>query len=166
MLTFEVDWREIADGGVSSARIVETFDEVEDGEARLLEAGEVASQDEFTLEGGEEALTEGVVVAVPDAAHRGPDAGAMAAVPEGQRGVLTALIGVMDDIDRTTLLNGHVQGIEHQLGPEVVRHRPAHDASAEHVEDNGQIQEASGGRDVGDVLHTGSRPTVRWAPSP
>src|SRR3954447_25914525 len=48
-------------------------------------------------------------------------------------------------------LDGHDQGVDAQLGPEVVGHRPADDLARGHVLDRGQIQEALVGRDVGDV---------------
>lgn len=57
----------------------------------------------------------------------------------------------MDDIGRPALLEGHVQGIQHQLRLEMVRHRPAHNAPAEHIKDNGPIQESGCGWDVGDT---------------
>jgi len=48
-------------------------------------------------------------------------------------------------------LDGHDQGADAQLGPEVVGHGPADDLARGHVLDRGQIQEALVGRDVGDV---------------
>src|SRR3954447_18563111 len=48
-------------------------------------------------------------------------------------------------------LDGHDQGVDAQLGPEVVGHGPADDLARGHVLDRGQIQEALVGRDVGDV---------------
>ena len=74
-----------------------------------------------------------------------------AASAEGQRGVLATLIGVMDDRDRPPLVHGHLQRLDHQRGAKMPRHGPTDDAPAEHVEDDGQVQEAGQGRDVGDV---------------
>src|SRR3954471_11006248 len=48
-------------------------------------------------------------------------------------------------------LDGHDQGADAQLGPEVVGHGPADDLARGPVLDRGQIQEALLGRDVGDV---------------
>jgi hypothetical protein len=65
---------------------------------------------------------------------------------------LAALIGVMDDVGRPALGERHVQRIEDELGPEVRGHRPADDTTPPRIED-GEIQEAGPGRDVGDVGH-------------
>jgi len=53
--------------------VVERFDVVEDGEARLLPGGPVVPVEEFGLQGGEEALGQGVVEAVAGRAHRPVD---------------------------------------------------------------------------------------------
>ena len=47
----------------------------------------------------------------------------------------------------------HVQRLEHELGPEMVRHRPAHDPATERVEHHRQVQEPGPGRDVGRIRH-------------
>jgi|ERR1700730_718598 hypothetical protein len=57
---------------------------------------EAVAVEQLAREGGEEALTEGIVVGIPDAPHGRSDARLAAAEPEGDRGVLTPLIGVMD----------------------------------------------------------------------
>jgi hypothetical protein len=44
-------------------------------------------------------------------------------------------------------LDGHDQGADAQLGPEVVGHGPADDLARGHILDRGQIQEALLGRD-------------------
>jgi len=59
----------------------------------------------------------------------------------------------MDHRGRTPLRRGHVQGIEHQFGAQVRRHRPADHAATPHIEDDGQIEETRPGRDVGDIRH-------------
>ena len=69
-------------------RVVPALDEVDDGHAGLGLGGEAAAVQELALEGGEEALTESIVVGVPDAPHRRPDPGLAAAEPKGDRGVL------------------------------------------------------------------------------
>jgi len=53
----------------------------------------------------------------------------------------------------STTGDGHVDGIEDQLGAQVSGHRPADDSAAEHVHDDGQIEEALPGRQIGDVGH-------------
>jgi hypothetical protein len=64
---------------------------------------------------------------------------------------LAALIRMVDHVRRTALRERHVQGIEHELSPQVRCHRPADDAAAPRVENDGEVQEAGPGRDVRDV---------------
>ena len=52
-------------------RVVEALDEVEHGEARLDLRAEAGPIEELALERGEETLTQRVVVAIADRAHRG-----------------------------------------------------------------------------------------------
>ena len=47
--------------------------------------------------------------------------------------------------------DGHLEGIDHELGSHVIGDRPAHDATAEGVEDHGQVRLAVLGRVLGDV---------------
>ena len=63
----------------------------------------------------------------------------------------TGSLGMMNDRVRASLSEGHVQRVEHQLGAQVIGHRPAHHAAAEHIEHHGEIDEPGRGRDVGDV---------------
>jgi hypothetical protein len=47
--------------------------------------------------------------------------------------------------------DGHVQGVQDQLGAEVVGHRPADDPAGERVQDHGEVQPALTGALLGDV---------------
>jgi hypothetical protein len=47
--------------------------------------------------------------------------------------------------------DGHVQGVQDQLGAEMVGHRPANDPAGERVEDNGEVRPAVTGALLGDV---------------
>ena len=58
----------------------------------------------LAFESGKEALAESIVVAIADRAHRWADPSFSTALTEGQRGVLTALVGVMDDAFRTAFV--------------------------------------------------------------
>ena len=138
---------------VTTMGVIPSLDELEDGSARLVVVVEVRAVEQLAFEGGEEALGHGVVEAVPDRAHRRDHAPSPAAFTEGEGGVLAALIGVVDDGARAALFDGHAEGIEHEFGAQVPGHRPAHDSAAEHVEDDGQVQESRQGRHVGDVSH-------------
>ena len=91
----------------------------------------------------------GVVVTVPDRAHRRCHARLAAAFTEGHRRVLATLVGVMDDRARASLSHRHVQCVEHQFGAQMVGHRTPHHPAAEHIEYDGQVQESRRSRDVG-----------------
>ena len=62
---------------------------------------------------------------------------------------LTASVRMMNDPVRRALRHGHLQRLNDQLGGQVIRRRPAHNPPAEHVENDGQIQEADERRHVG-----------------
>ena len=47
----------------------------------------------------------------------------------------------------------HLEGVEHQLGPEMVGHRPPRHHPAKGVDHHGQEEEPGPGRDVGDVSY-------------
>jgi hypothetical protein len=51
------------------------------------------------------------------------------------------------------LADGHVQGVQYQLGAQVVGHGPAHDAARERVQHDRQVQPAFVGALLGDVGH-------------
>src|SRR4051794_10721422 len=87
-LLFVANGRAIPQGGVPPGGIVEAFDEAKAGHACLDLRGKTAALEQFAFEGGKEALAQGVIVGVPDRAHRGPDAGFLAALAESQRGIL------------------------------------------------------------------------------
>ena len=73
------------------------------------------------------------MVARPASLHRRPKATDV---------YLRSLVGMMDHITRLALFDRHVESIEHELGLEIVTHRPADDTPREGVEDNGQIEKA------------------------
>ena len=108
-------------------RIVPALDELEDGHAGLRLGLELPPIEQLALQGGEEALAHRIVVGIANRPHRRPDAGFLAAQAEGDRGVLRSLVRVMDHVDRTPLRQRHVEGIEHELGFQIVAHRPADD---------------------------------------
>lgn len=80
--------------------------------------------------------------------------GLSAAPPEGQRGGLAALVGVVDQPSGwLPAPAGHVEGVHHQLCPEVVGHRPADHLTREAIQHHGQLPPARPGRHLGDVGH-------------
>ena len=103
------------------------------------------------MHGREEALGHRIVVALARGAGRGTHPHLPAALAERHRGVLRALVRMMDHLLGPALADGHVQRFEDQFGAKVVVHRPTHDAPAVHVEHHGQEHEPRPGRHVGDV---------------
>ena len=69
--SFEVDGALIAQRGVPPREIVEAFDVVEDVGTRIVPGTVRLPMAPFDLQGGEEALHDGIVVAVGGAAHAG-----------------------------------------------------------------------------------------------
>lgn len=74
-------------------------------------------------------------------------------MPEGERGMLAALVRVMDDALGPTLDHRHLERVQHQVRLEVRGHGPAHDPPAVHVQDHREEQKARPGRHIGDVGH-------------
>src|SRR6188508_2522263 len=58
---FELGRREVAEGGMAALAIVEGLDVLEDGGPGLLAGGPGLAMEQLGLEGGEEALGDGVV---------------------------------------------------------------------------------------------------------
>ncbi len=112
----------------------------------------VGAVDELGLEGSEEALGQGVVVAVADRAHRGRDPGLAQALAEREARVLAPVVGVVDEAARrSTADDRRVKGRGDELGPQVGRHRPADDPAAPGVGDRGEVAGPGPCRERGDV---------------
>ena len=107
--------------------VVEPLDKGEDLPPGCCWVVEEGALEQLALQRSEEALGHGVVVAVADGAHRGQDASLLASKAEFNRGVLTALVGVVDDAVGPTTGQPHVERGDDQLGAHVGVHGPAHD---------------------------------------
>jgi len=118
MPLFKGKRRLVPKGRVAPLGIVPPLDEVEDRRARLGGRAERRPIEELTLERREETLAQRVVIAVPDRPHRRSDARLATLLAERQRGVLTALIRVMDHRTRLPLPDRHIEGREHQGRPQ------------------------------------------------
>lgn len=106
-------------------RIVPALDEGEDGSAGFGLGAETPSIEQFTFQGGKEALAHCIIIGVADRAHRRSHTGASAAGSEGQRGVLAALVGMMNDAVWPALPNSHVQSVQdHLAAPRGARAQP------------------------------------------
>ena len=65
----------------------------------------------------------------------------------------TGCLGVMDDAVRPALADHHFQRVEHQLGAQMIGHRPADDLAAPGIQHDGEVQKAACRRHEGDVRH-------------
>ncbi len=54
-------------------------------------------------------------------------------------------------IGRPSLTDRHVERLQDELGAKMIGHGPAHDATAEGIQHDGQVDEAGRGRHEGDV---------------
>ena len=122
--------------------VVEALDKVEDLAAGFSWGTEAVAVQQLTLQRGKEALTQGIVIAVPNRSHGRPDTSSATTLAKGNRGVLSALVRMMDHALWTSLRQSHLQRIEHQLSPQVSLHGPAHHPAAEGIEHHSQIEES------------------------
>jgi len=105
-------------------RIVEAFDVLEHCGFRFGLGLEVMSIQQLTFQAREEALGHRIVEAIANRSHRGTNAELLAAFAEGDRGVLTAMIGVMDHLLRTALGKSVFDRLQHQLRLQVIARFP------------------------------------------
>jgi hypothetical protein len=112
--------------------------------------------DQFGLVQAVDGLGQRVVVAVALAAHRGLDAGLGQPFAVADADVLRPAVRVVDQAAVTLGLagvQGLLQRIEHEVRAHRTAHAPAHDAPGEHVDDEGHVQPALPGRDIGEVRY-------------
>jgi len=121
-------------------RIVPTFDESKDSLACLGWVMEGVAIEQFTFQGGEEALTECIVIAIAHRAHRRTDPGISTALTKGDGGVLTTPVRVMDHVLGSTLLHCHPERSEHQGCTQMRGHGPPDHLAAPDVDHDCQIQ--------------------------
>jgi hypothetical protein len=90
------------------------------------------------------------VVGVAAGAHRGDQAGLPEGAAEGERGVLRSSVGVVDEPGgRAPSRDGHREGVDDQVGLEIVTHRPADDLPRVHIHDHAEEEPALERRHVG-----------------
>ena len=114
---------------MASVRIVPALDELKDSELCLGMRAKGGPIDQLTFECREEALTHRIVEAIADRVN----AGLLAASLDRDRCVLSTLVRMMDDISRSPLLQSHVQRVEHELGAQMICHRPADDSPSARI---------------------------------
>ena len=137
---------------MSSFTIIPYHDPLEDGIHRLLFGGEGALEHEFIFQAGPQALDHRVVPAVSHAAHAALERELGELVLVVFTGVLAAAIGVMKDrMLWASLEQGHLQGLDTEIGVERVFDAPSDDPAAEQIDDSREVQKAFIGMDVGNV---------------
>jgi hypothetical protein len=119
--------------------VVPAFDELEHRDARFGLGLERHAVGQLAFQGREEALAQGVVIRVTDRAHRRPNSGLPAASAEGNRGVLAALVGMMNHVAGPALPQRHVQRREHQFGTQMIGHCPSDHTAAPGIQHHRQI---------------------------
>jgi len=148
--------REPADGGVRADAVVKGFDVAEDGGFGRAAGGEILQVDALALEAGEEVFGDGVVAGVAFAGHALADSIALQGLTVGGGGVLDAAVGVEDESRRRFLpAHRHGERREGQLGVDAVPESVADHLFVTKVLDDGEVEPALAGGDVGDVTGPG-----------
>ncbi len=119
--------------------------------------------DELGLEQRVERLSERVVVAVTGRADRRDHTGVGEPLGVAQGEVLHALVRVVDQALRVAVLSlagpqAHLQRVEGEVGAQTLRQLPAHDTTAEHVDDEGGVDPAGERAAVGVGSDRGAAP--------
>src|SRR5829696_3816340 len=99
---FKVGWREVAKGGMATLAVVEALVVLEDGGLGLLSGGPALSVQQLGLEGGEEALSDGVVPARAGMADALAQVVSSQPVGVGPGQILGAAVGVVDQAGSRT----------------------------------------------------------------
>ncbi|KAI4159322.1 MAG: hypothetical protein LQ342_006645 [Letrouitia transgressa] len=142
----------IAEGAVEPPPVVEDFDVVEEGRARLGAGVKEALAEEFGLQRGPKALHVGVVVAVRPPAHARNGPVGMEEGTVGVAGVLAAAVGVVQEAGSRLAPGGGLgEGARDQGRGHDLVGGPAHHLATVKVEDPGQVEPALGGGDAGEV---------------
>ena len=105
--------------------MVEALDKVEDLAAGFSWGTEAVALEQVAPRRSKKAFTQGIVEAILNRSHGRPDTSSATTLGKGNRGVLSALVRMMDHAVWTSLPQSHLQRIEHQLSPEVSLHGPS-----------------------------------------
>lgn len=152
-------WGDPTDTGVGPEIVVKGFDVAENGCLGGVPGGEMLKVDTFTFETGEEILRHSVVIGIALAGHALPETVVLQGLPVGGRGILDAPVGVENQaLLRPLPPDGHAQGVEGQFGVNAVRKGVANNLFEAQVLDDGEIQPALAGGDVGNIPH----PCLVW----
>jgi len=137
---------------MQSSAIVESLDVVEDVAASLRARIENEVVEPLSFDGVEEALSEGVVPAVPSAAHAASDTMSIEEILILCATVLRATIAVMDEPRGWAASSQSVaQRLKSQRMADAVGGGPTHDAAGEDIDDDREEDPALASADLGDV---------------
>jgi transposase IS116/IS110/IS902 family protein len=138
-------------------RIVPSFGELKDVTASFVLSAKSSSIYQFTFERGEETFTHRIAIAITNRSCRRSHAGLSTSLSEGDRGVLSSLIRMMNNSSRPSLRDGHIKSLEHEFRTKVCLHRPADYAAAENIDHHRQMTALA-------LVHT-LEPVTRFATS-
>ena len=113
----------------------------------------LAAEDQLSLVESIDRLSQGIIIAVSLATHRRFDASFLQAFAVFYRHVLRAPIAMVDQFVPfgLTRVQRLLQCVEHEVGPHRAAAPPADDAPSEDVDDEGHVDKALPGRDVGEI---------------
>src|SRR5579883_3615663 len=101
---------------MASLAVVEDLNVLEQGSPGHEARQERLAGQEFALQGRKEALSHRVVITVADRSHRAADAHRLTAFAKEQRGILAAMIRMVNDaFARLAIPDRHLQRAHHQL---------------------------------------------------
>jgi len=122
-------------------RVVPAFDPFEYRQPGLGLGLEGPAIQHFAFQCREKAFSHGIVIGIANRAHRWHHAHLLAAFAESIAGVLTTLVGMMDDRLQPSLCQCHIERTEHEFRTQMRRHRPAYNAARPDIEHHRQIPE-------------------------
>lgn len=147
--------RDIADRSHQAA-VIEPVDPLERGELDSLEGSpRPTPMDDLGLVKPVDGLSEGIVVAVANAADGGFDPGFGEPLAVSNADVLRASVGMVHQttaFDWSALVQGLLEGIEHEARMRRSRYAPANNPSGIGIDDEGHIDEAAPRADIEPVL--------------
>ena len=135
-------------------RIVKSFDVSEYIHHSMFSGGEMAQVDTLAFETTEEVFCNGVVVGVALTGHTLAEMKVEQTLTVSVGGVLDAAVGVEDETGtRLTAPDSHIEGIKCEAGINAVRKSVTDDLLCAKIFDNGAIEPALIGGDIGNIAN-------------
>lgn len=153
MLILELLRAEIAERGMQSACVVDLIDEARKIGGDIVESLVGHRVDGLDLERFHVALGLGVIVWIAAAPHRSDETMFGEGLPVAPGRVLRAAVRVVDTAGRrSSLFNSRAQGGQRQPDVDRAADGVADDLARPGIEDDGDIDEADGDRDIGSLI--------------